>query len=173
MKLSICLVAVATAAAAAGIEIRDAASIKAALVTLRADIVALNAAADNFNGGSFQPVVDASRKMIRDINAGIDAAKASTKLSAGDALDLLPTIGSLRAPSRALSHTVAAKVPVMSQAGGCSIVRAEFDGIVAGTMTLVYEIEEKFPRELIIGEPDDWVLLVAPIDEVLSQYCFT
>ncbi|OAA62332.1 Cell wall galactomannoprotein [Cordyceps fumosorosea ARSEF 2679] len=149
---SVCLFAVAAAAAAAVGEIRDAAaiavrdfaSINASLSTVKDDIATLNAVGNAFDG-DIRPPVAASDKLAASIDAAVATARASTVLSLTDAFGLLPVLQGIRENTRALADTVKAKVSKMAQAGACAVARTHLERLNAGAGTLIDEVRGKLP----------------------------
>lgn len=150
MKYSLTLAALATSACATNLPRvlleRDLATIQGVIGQVSTKLTALNDAASSFSGDA-GALTSASSDLSNTIKSGTSTVQGTDALTLTDAVSLQSTVQGLQGNAQTLVNNLAGKKTAFEQAGLCSIILTQSQGLSTDSQSLIDAVVAKVPQE--------------------------
>ncbi|KAH8775294.1 hydrophobic surface binding protein A-domain-containing protein [Diaporthe sp. PMI_573] len=150
MKYSLTLVALAAGVHATNLPRvvleRDLATIQGVIGDVSTKLTALNSAAQSFSGDA-SALTSASSDLSSTIKSGTSTVQATGQLTLTDAVSLQSTVGTLQTNAQTLVDNLASKKSAIEQAGLCTIILTQSQGLSTDSQALIDAVVSKVPQE--------------------------
>lgn len=150
MKYSLTLAALATGVCATNLPRvlleRDLATIQGVIGDVSTKLTALNDAASAFSGDA-GALTSASSDLSNTIKTGTSTVSGTDALTLTDAVSLQSTVQGLQGNAQTLVDNLASKKTAFEQAGLCSIILQQSQGLSTDSQSLIDAVVSKVPQE--------------------------
>lgn len=150
MKYSLTLAALATGVCATNLPRvlleRDLATIQGVIGDVSTKLTALNDAASSFSGDA-GALTSASSDLSNTIKSGTSTVQGTDALTLTDAVSLQSTVQGLQGNAQTLVNNLAGKKSAFEQAGLCSIILQQSQGLSTDSQSLIDAVVSKVPQE--------------------------
>lgn len=150
MKYSLTLAAMAAGACATNLPRvvleRDLATIQGVIGDVSTKLTALNDAAQSFSGDA-GALTSASTDLSNTIKSGTTTVQGTDQLTLTDAVSLQSTVQGLQSNAQTLVTNLAGKKSAIEQAGLCSTVLQQSQGLSTDSQSLIDAVVSKVPQE--------------------------
>lgn len=150
MKYSLTLAALAAGACATNLPRvlleRDLATIQGVIGQVSTKLTALNDAASSFSGDA-GALTSASSDLSNTIKSGTSTVQGTDALTLTDAVSLQSTVQGLQGNAQTLVNNLAGKKTAFEQAGLCSIILTQSQGLSTDSQSLIDAVVAKVPQE--------------------------
>lgn len=150
MKYSLTLAALAAGACATNLPRvlleRDLATIQGVIGDVSTKLTALNDAASSFSGDA-GALTSASSDLSNTIKSGTSTVQGTDALTLTDAVSLQSTVQGLQGNAQTLVNNLAGKKSAFEQAGLCSIILQQSQGLSTDSQSLIDAVVSKVPQE--------------------------
>ncbi|KAI3390790.1 hypothetical protein diail_8659 [Diaporthe ilicicola] len=125
---------------------RDLATIQGVIGDVSTKLQALNTAAQGFSGDA-GALTSASSDLSNTIKTGTTTVQGTSNLSLTDAVSLQSTVQGLQGNAQTLVTNLAGKKQAIEQAGLCSTVLQQSQGLSTDSQSLIDAVVSKVPQE--------------------------